>query len=306
VLTNANLEKERHIRRPYYHHRGGAPGMVLRKKVMVQEEMNMDAVAFAAPMSLESNRAGTGGGAPMEVRVRKDFTETWLWQEIQTTQSQYILEKVVPDTLTSWIITGYSLSPETGIGLTLNPTTLKTFRPFFITLNKPYSIVKGEIFGLQVLVHNYMENEVTATVTLQNAYAAFEFYEEGNKTVTLPVLSKNVVVGGVQVKSLTFVIKPIKFGNMKLEVKATCPVAGDALSQILIVKPPGQKQTRNKAVLMDLRKQNSMKQTLTTEFPPKRVEGADMVKISVISDLLGSTINNLDKLLQMPCGCKRF
>jgi CD109 antigen len=254
----------------------------------------------AAPMSLESASYGGSGGA-QEPRVRKDFPETWLWESFQVNASNYVLEKVVPDTLTSWVITGYSLSPETGIGITLTPSILETFRPFFITLNKPYSIVKGEIFGLQVLVHNYMKSPVEASVTLQNSDGAFEFHQAENKLqkeLTVPT-----TVGPVEVKSLLFIIKPIKFGIIKLDVKAVSAVAGDALSQPLIVKPPGQKQTRNKAVLLDLRTVPTMREELKTAFPPKRVPGADVVKISVISDLLGSTISNLDKLLQMPCGC---
>lgn len=33
------------------------------------------------------------------------------------------------------------------------------FRPFFIRLNLPYSVKRGEQFALQVLVFNYLEDE---------------------------------------------------------------------------------------------------------------------------------------------------
>jgi CD109 antigen len=216
------------------------------------------------------------------------------------------LQKVIPDTLTSWFISGYALSPLNGIGVSTKPRVLEAFRPFFISLNLPYSVVKGEVFPLQVLVHNYISSEVTAEVTLQNAAGSFEFQEEDNKVKASS--TKAIKIGPNEVKSLPFVIKPVKFGKVSLDVKAVtmgsgAEQAGDAVSRPLLVKPPGQKQSMNKAVLVDLRSKTSDEQTLEANFPPERVEGADSVKVSVISDLLGSTISNLDKLLKMPTGC---
>ena len=47
-------------------------------------------------------------------------------------------------------------------------TKLKVFRPFFVRLNLPYSVKRGEKFALQVLVFNYMENEQDVTVMLKH------------------------------------------------------------------------------------------------------------------------------------------
>ena len=40
------------------------------------------------------------------------------------------------------------------------------FRPFFVSLNLPYSVVRGEQLVLQVIVFNYMNKETDVTVTL--------------------------------------------------------------------------------------------------------------------------------------------
>ncbi|KAJ9588471.1 hypothetical protein L9F63_018161, partial [Diploptera punctata] len=69
--------------------------------------------------------AGAEGGAPGSsdpVRVRRNFPETWLWQMLQTGEKgEQIIQETVPDTITSWIITGFSLDPSYGFGLLESP-----------------------------------------------------------------------------------------------------------------------------------------------------------------------------------------
>ncbi|VDM92080.1 unnamed protein product [Litomosoides sigmodontis] len=47
-------------------------------------------------------------------------------------------------------------------------TWLTVFRPFFIRINLPYSVKRGEKFALQVLIFNYMDSEQDVTVTLKD------------------------------------------------------------------------------------------------------------------------------------------
>ena len=43
---------------------------------------------------------------------------------------------------------------------------MQVFKPFFVSLNLPYSVVRGEQLVLQAIVFNYMERDVDVTVTL--------------------------------------------------------------------------------------------------------------------------------------------
>ena len=43
---------------------------------------------------------------------------------------------------------------------------MTVFRPFFVSLNLPYSVVRGEQLVLQVIVFNYMNKDADVTVTL--------------------------------------------------------------------------------------------------------------------------------------------
>ena len=40
------------------------------------------------------------------------------------------------------------------------------FKPFFVSLNLPYSVVRGEQLVLQAIVFNYMNKDTDVTVTL--------------------------------------------------------------------------------------------------------------------------------------------
>jgi CD109 antigen len=91
------------------------------------------------------------------------------------------IKKTVPDSITSWVISGFSLDNVYGLGVSEVPMKLKVFRPFFISLNIPYSIVKGEAVGVQVLVHNYMDRDVNADITLDNSGNQFSFTQDENE-----------------------------------------------------------------------------------------------------------------------------
>lgn len=48
------------------------------------------------------------------------------------------------------MITAFSLDTFHGLGVIEQPTKLQVFRPFFIQLNLPYSVIRGEVIALQV------------------------------------------------------------------------------------------------------------------------------------------------------------
>ena len=59
---------------------------------------------------------------------------------------------------------------------------MTVFRPFFVSLNLPYSVVRGEQLVLQVIVFNYMNKDADVTVTLpaSNEYMSIVVDGAGN------------------------------------------------------------------------------------------------------------------------------
>lgn len=56
---------------------------------------------------------------------------------------------------------------------------MKVFRPFFVSLDLPYSVIRGEVVSIPVVVFNYFDEDVTAEVTLKNE-GEFEFPDLSN------------------------------------------------------------------------------------------------------------------------------
>ena len=120
------------------------------------------------------------------------------------------IRKQVPDTITSWVISGFSVDPLFGLGLSDTPRKvwdvtslffwhlqnvcwflnvimcilfpqLRVFRPFFVSLDLPYSVIRGEIVAIPIVVFNYMNKDLEADVTLENEQLEnFEFAEVSN------------------------------------------------------------------------------------------------------------------------------
>lgn len=87
------------------------------------------------------------------------------------------IPQVVPDTITSWYITAFATNNRYGLGVTDEKTVFKVFKQFFISLNLPYSIKRGETIALSIVIFNYMSQKVTAKVTLDNSRKEFEFVD---------------------------------------------------------------------------------------------------------------------------------
>ncbi|KAG4067690.1 hypothetical protein HA402_005462 [Bradysia odoriphaga] len=97
---------------------------------------------------------------PQEDEFRKSFPETWLFDmvDFDVNQTNGSISWRAPDTITNWTIIAFSINPTTGLAETSRPTTLKVFKPFFISMDLPYSIIQNEIVSIPISVFNYMED----------------------------------------------------------------------------------------------------------------------------------------------------
>ncbi|XP_069677480.1 CD109 antigen-like isoform X2 [Periplaneta americana] len=249
------------------------------------------------------------GSTETTVKVRRHFPETWLWEELEPgSDGKATIRKTAPDTITSWVVTGFSVNPVHGLGLSEEPRKLKVFRPFFVSLDLPYSVIRGEIVAIPIVVFNYMNKDLVADVTLENEQLEnFEFAEISNDVNEKPKLElyrrKKVSVKANSGSTVSFMIIPKKLGHVTIKVTASSTLAGDSVVKKLLVKPEGEIQYRNKAVFVDLRNKKSFNTSVTLDFPNNIVAGSDMVEVSAVGDILGPSIQNLDSLIKMPFGC---
>jgi CD109 antigen len=103
--------------------------------------------------------------------------------------------------------------------------------------------------------------------------------------------------------TITFTVTPTKTGYIPIKITARCELAGDTIEQLLLVVFEGTPVYVNKAVLLDLRTDNTKTETITIETPEVALPESTSAEVSIFGDFLGTSIENVDSLVRVPGGC---
>jgi CD109 antigen len=221
-------------------------------------------------------------------RVRQFFPETWLWDErIVGTSGQDSFQIEVPDSITTWMLHAVAVSKEKGLGMAEDELTV--FQPFFLTIDLPYSAIRGEEFPIRVAIYNYLDQPQSVLVQVEQA-DWFDLLDESEKTVDIQAND----IGGAE-----FMIKPTKLGINEVKITARSQEAADAVIKTLIVEPEGVSRESVENLLLT----NGTTKTVDTTLPALIVDGSGRVYLTLTSSYLTQTIEGLDALIQMPFGC---
>ncbi|KAK6291010.1 hypothetical protein J4Q44_G00385910 [Coregonus suidteri] len=230
----------------------------------------------------EAGLPGAGYGAappppPIET-VRTFFPETWIWDLVEVGESGTAdMPLTVPDTITTWETEAFCLAPG-GFGLA-PPVEITVFQPFFLELTLPYSIIRGEHFELKATVFNY--------------------------------LSKCIMVSLGQWQPSVLGVVNVSISAEAVQSHAACdneivnvPERGriDTVTQSLLVKAEGTEKTDTYNWLL-CPTGEALTEDVELQLPKNVVDGSNRMSLSVLGDILGRALKNLDGLLQMPYGC---
>ncbi|XP_063436378.1 CD109 antigen-like [Mytilus trossulus] len=101
-------------------------------------------------------------------RTRKRFPETWMWSSHLTGIDGHLnITSVLPDTITSWVASAFVVNKLTGFSLSTSAAKIVGFKDFFISLNLPYSVIRGEEVALQVNLFNYQNTNMSVLIVLK-------------------------------------------------------------------------------------------------------------------------------------------
>ncbi|NWS62560.1 A2ML1 protein, partial [Chunga burmeisteri] len=100
--------------------------------------------------------------------MQMDFLGTWLWELVPVRErGSAEVTVTVPDTITKWKAGMFCTAPQ---GLGLAPAiTLTAFKPFFVELALPYTVVHHKAFTLVATVFNYLRQCLRVQVTLESS-----------------------------------------------------------------------------------------------------------------------------------------
>ncbi|EJY57358.1 AAEL017023-PA, partial [Aedes aegypti] len=233
---------------------------------------------------------------------RKEFPESWLWLDLQKTgmDGKLHIADIVPDSITNWEITAFSISPEHGLGVQDEPVALAVSKPFFITINVPNSIKKSEVAIVKVAIFSVLNDTSYVGVTLKNSRQEFEFVDNrGRKDVSYQ--AKNVIVTANSATTVLFKIKPKKMGNIVIKVIAETTEASDSTEQLLRVTPESLPYSITEKRLIQLQN-NRQSFELELKIPRHIDVNSEEIHFSVQGNLLGDSVDGLDEMIRMPTG----
>ncbi|XP_059143998.1 CD109 antigen-like [Physella acuta] len=258
------------------------------------------------PALAEKNTA-TSESLMEPARVRMTFPESWLWSDVFVgDDGSASITATVPDTITSWVVSAFAINSNSGLGVAPTQAHLKVFRPFFVSLNLPYSVTRGEQLALQANVFNYLADDIKVRVTLVKSKRFHNIFidETGNQELKQVDVVQDVMVKAGQAKSVYFPIVPADLGRIDVEVKAQSSKAADAVRRQLLVEAEGVPKEYNVPFLIDLTEDKpTFSKSINLTLPNNFVKGSEYATISAVGDLMGPTIAGLDSLLKMPTGC---
>ncbi|XP_061393293.1 thioester-containing protein 1 allele R1-like [Musca vetustissima] len=266
------------------------------------------AVAYSAPQysTAAMSRASSGGVQPAplpnpEPTIRHNFVETWIFDDIESTDSNGFanISKIIPDTMTSWIISGFSLNEKTGFGITETATNISVSQPFFVSTSLPYSVKRGEILNVPVIVFNSIAIDIKADVSLQVENNEFSFADAEGNILTDQKINHEIEVKSNSDASTSFKIYPRILGELTLTVKAISPWAGDSIQHKLRVEPEGVTQYKNQALFLNLPSSKQQSHTFEVEIPQEVVKDSEYLQLIAGGDLF-SYWENLENMIGMP------
>ncbi|KAM8854400.1 alpha-2-macroglobulin [Synchiropus picturatus] len=241
--------------------------------------------------------------------VRTFFPETWIWDLVSIGDDGSVdLQKTVPDTITKWAAAAFCVS-SVGFGVSPN-TALTAFQPFFVSLTLPYSVIRGEVFTLKATVFNYLSKCIMVNVTLVQSEQFIYRTCDG--------CQYSVCLCGEESRTFMWIVTPSSLGQLSLKVSAealrtdvlcgnevaTVPETGrvDTVVRTLLVEAEGTPQSVSHNALL-CPAEGPVEKKISLLMPEMFVAGSARATVSVLGDLMGRAIKNLDKLLAMPYGC---
>ncbi|NXL66195.1 A2ML1 protein, partial [Chordeiles acutipennis] len=230
-------------------------------------------------------------------KPRTFFPETWIWDLVSVgDDGQASVQAAVPDTITEWNANTFCVA-DSGFGF--SPlTTLRVFQPFFVDVSLPYSVIQGETFSLKATVFNYLKDCIQVRTTLTETPEL--------EVDACPDCQFTSCLCANEAKTFEWNVTATKPGEAEQRDVwiAVTPLQGerDTVIKPLLVKPGGvlQEKTQNAFLCAA---DNTVSEEFSLTLPAEVLEGSGRATFSVIGDIMGPALQNLDQLLEMPFGC---
>ncbi len=248
--------------------------------------MARTAPTMAAKDMERMDRPLPGPGGP-SVRVREQFPETLLWRPelITDDAGRADLSLEMADSITTWRLTASVIGADGRMGAI--QSGIRVFQPFFVDINLPVSLTRGDETDVPVVISNYVDKPQQVQVTLG----------EGDWFDRMGPAERTIELQPNEVKSLSFRVRVKKVGLHTLQIVARTPDLADAVKRSMEVIPDGRRVER---VINGSLSQPAQH---TLDLPDNAIEGSAKAIVKLYPSSFSQLIEGLDGIFRLPTGC---
>ncbi len=265
-----------------------APRLAMKAEPAAPAEM-----AAGVGANLAAVEGGAAPGKPpepphREVRVRQHFPETLYVNPQLVTDDKGVAELTLPlaDSITSWRLTALASSSDGQLGALDAP--LEVFQDFFVDLDTPVALVRGDEATVPIAVYNYLQ--VPQRVRLEvEAQSWFE-------VVGKPQLTAELQPGAVEGLSLR--IRVLEPGTHALKVRADGTQTSDVVARQLLVSEAGREASATVSGMLTAGQTN----TVALQVPPAAT-GALQLSLKLFPSSASTALDGIEGTLREPTGC---
>lgn len=224
-----------------------------------------------------------------EVRVRQHFPETMYVHPELVADENGVAELKLPlaDSITEWRISALASAADGKLGSLERP--LKVFQDFFVDLDTPVALVRGDEATIPIAVYNYLSEPQTVRLEIKR--------EPWFELVGKAELAVKLGPGAVEGQELK--LRVLQPGRHRLSLRADGTRLSDALARELLVSEAGQE--RSDAVSGMLSPGETVR--VTVQVPDAAVKGSSHLLVKLFPSRLASALDGLENSLRMPNGC---
>lgn len=257
----------------------------------------MDAAAAPA-LGLRSDEFEKSGisdpqAAPAlaEATVRSNFADTAFWEAGRVADENGLVKVslTMPENLTAWKIRTWAMGAGTKVGE--GETSVVTRKNLLVRMQAPRFFTETDEVVLSANVHNYLDSEKQAQVSLEVEGETLAFLDEPTRSVKVPA--------GGEVR-VDWRVKAANPGEAIVTMKALTDEESDAMRQTFPVNIHGMLRTESYTGTV---RPDESEEVVTFTIPEKRRVNDSLIEVRFSPSLAAAMVDALPYLADYPYGC---
>ena len=223
-------------------------------------------------------------------RVRQNFPETLLWRPelITDDQGRASLDIELADSITTWRLTVGAVSTQGQLGAA--QAAIRVFQPFFVDLDLPVFLTRGDEVSVPVVISNYLDRSQIVTLALLDA-PWFERLDSAEKSIELKPGEVRASHYRIRARSVG---RHTSSGHMPGVERATWPTRSVDPSRLLPTAGAIEQVTSGTL-------QNPV--DITLSVPDQAIPGSVQAIVKIYPSSFSQVVEGLDAIFQRPYGC---